>query len=72
MRWEIKMAVGNIPADVFKSATGLAGGVARPRMACGALTGSAVCVEFPCINKLYPHRLAVPDTKFDREYRNSD
>lgn len=41
----IKTTLGNIPDDVFKSATGLAGGIARTGAACGALTGGVMALS---------------------------
>ena len=44
----IKTTLGNIPDEVFKSATGLAGGVARSGTACGALTGGVMALSMFC------------------------
>jgi C_GCAxxG_C_C family probable redox protein len=41
----IKETVGNISDEVFQSATGLAGGVARTGNACGALTGGIMALS---------------------------
>jgi C_GCAxxG_C_C family probable redox protein len=41
----IKETVGNISDEVFQSATGLAGGVARTGNACGALTGGVMALS---------------------------
>jgi len=41
----IKETAGNIGDDVFQSATGLAGGVARTGNACGALTGGVMALS---------------------------
>jgi C_GCAxxG_C_C family probable redox protein len=41
----IKETVGNISDEVFQSATGLAGGVARTGNACGAITGGIMAIS---------------------------
>ncbi|MCL1941382.1 MAG: C-GCAxxG-C-C family protein [Synergistaceae bacterium] len=41
----VRETVGNISDEVFQSATGLAGGVARTGNACGALTGGVMALS---------------------------
>ncbi len=50
----IKTTLGNIPDEVFKSGTGLAGGIARAGMACGACTGGVMALS-TFIGRDYEH-----------------
>ena len=55
----VKETFGNISDDVFKAATGLAGGIGRSGAACGALTGGTIAISMFCGREY--HNFADPD-----------